>query len=63
LAAAIAVRIKGQMDGSGSVAELPELARIEMGSQRAGDVVKAGLPQYGVVEQALDATACGNFTW
>src|SRR5260370_17333680 len=25
-----------------------------MGSQRAGNVVKTGLPQHGVVEQALD---------
>ena len=54
MAAAVAVGIKGQIDGSGTVAELPKLARIEMGSQRAGDVVKAGLPQHGVVEQALD---------
>ena len=40
--------------GSGAVAQLPELARIEMGSQRAGDVAKTGLPQHSVVEQALD---------
>ena len=54
LAAAVGVGIKGEIDGSGCVAELPELARIEMGSQRAGDVVETGLPQHGVVEQALD---------
>src|SRR5260370_25457068 len=54
LAAAIAVRIQGQIDGLGTVTELPKLARIEVGSQRAGDVVKAGLPQRGVVEKALD---------
>ena len=54
LAAAVAVGIKGQIDGSGTVAELPELARIEMSSHRAGDVVKTGLPQHGVVEQTLD---------
>src|SRR5260370_11696377 len=54
LAAAVAVRIQGQIDGAGTVTELPKLARIEMGSQRAGDVVKAGLPQRSVVEQALD---------
>src|SRR6185295_9600984 len=49
-----AVGIKGYIDGSGTVTELPQLVRIEMGSQRAGDVVKAGFPQHGVVEQALN---------
>src|ERR1035438_7025240 len=33
LAAAVTVGIKGNIDGSASVAELPKLARIEMGSQ------------------------------
>jgi len=59
LAAAVGVGIKGQVDGSGTVAQLPELARIELGSQRAGDVVKAGLPQRSVVEQTLDE----NYFW
>ena len=54
LAAAVGVGIKGQIDGSRGVAELPKLARIEMGSQRAGDVLKTGLPQHGIVEQPLD---------
>ena len=54
LAAAVGVGIKGQIDGSRTVAELPKLARVEMSSQRAGDVVKTGLPQDGVVEQTLD---------
>src|ERR1035437_5619102 len=53
-AAAVGVGIKGQIDGSSTVAQLPELTRIEVGSQRAADVVKAGLPQYGIVEQSLD---------
>ena len=53
-AAAVAVRIKGQIDGAGTVAELPKLVRIEMGSQRAGDVAKTGLPQHSVVEQPLN---------
>jgi hypothetical protein len=44
LAAAVAVSIKGQIDGSGSVADLLKLAGIEMGSQRAGQVAKPGLP-------------------
>jgi hypothetical protein len=54
LAAAVAVGIKSQIDGSGSVAELPKLARVEVGSQRAGNVVETRLPKHGVVEQALD---------
>jgi len=33
LAAAVSVGIKGYIDGSGSIAELPKLARIEVGSQ------------------------------
>jgi len=48
--AVIAVRIKGHIDGSEIVAQLPKLARVEMGSQRTGDVLKSGLPQHGVVE-------------
>ena len=40
LAATVRVRIKRQKDGSASVAELPELVRVEMVSHRAGDVVK-----------------------
>ena len=54
LTTAVLIGIKSQIDGSGGIAELPELARIEMGSQRAGDVVKPGFPKYGAVEQPLD---------
>src|SRR5215467_5840036 len=54
LAAAVGVGIEGHVDGSGPVAQLPELASIEMGSQRTGDVLKPGLPQHGIVDQALD---------
>jgi len=54
LAAVVLVGVKSQVDGSGGIAELPELARIEMGSQRTGNVVKPGFPEYGVVEQPLD---------
>jgi hypothetical protein len=50
LAAAVGVGIKGQIHGSRTVAQLPKLSRIEMGSQRTGDVVKTGLPKYGVIE-------------
>ena len=54
LSTAVGVGIKGHIDGARAVAQLAELVRIEMGSQRTGDVVKTGLPQHGVVEQALD---------
>ena len=54
LAAAVGVGIEGHVDGSREIADLLKLACIEMGSQRAGHVVKTGLPQHGVVEQALD---------
>src|SRR6516164_4835923 len=54
LAAAVGIGIEGHVDGSGTVAQLPELTCIEMGSQRTGDVLKPGLPQHGIVEQALD---------
>ena len=54
LTTAVGVGIKGQIDDSRTVAELAKLACIEMGSHRAGDVVKTCLPQHGVVEQPLD---------
>src|ERR1700733_12239411 len=54
LAAAVVIRIKGQIDGAWAVAELPKLTRIEMGSQRAGDVLKSGLPHRSIVEQPFD---------
>jgi len=54
LATAVGVRIEGRIDGPRTVAQLANLTRIEMDPQRAGDVVKTGLPQYGVVEQTLD---------
>src|SRR5215469_9962789 len=44
LAAAIHIGIKGQVDSSRTVAELPILVHIEMICHRAGDVVKTGLP-------------------
>src|SRR5580658_8875686 len=54
LTTAIRVVVKGNIDSSRGVAELPKLARIEMGSQRAGDVLKSGLPHRGIVEQPFD---------
>src|ERR1017187_4972120 len=54
LAATVAVGVKGEIDGSRAVAQLPKLVCIEMVSHRAGEVVKTGLPQHGVVEETLD---------
>jgi hypothetical protein len=53
LTTAVAVGVKGHIDLPGRVAELLELARIEMDSQRASQVAKAGLPQGGVVEETF----------
>jgi len=36
-----------------------ELLRVEMSTQRTGDVVKARLPQHGIVEQSLDKNHLG----
>jgi hypothetical protein len=44
------VGVKGQIDGSRAVTQLPNLACIEMIPHRAGEVAKTGLPQNGVVE-------------
>ena len=41
LATAVPIGIKGQVDGSRTVAELAELARIEIGTHRAGDVAES----------------------
>jgi len=54
LPATVGVGIKGQIDGSRAVAQLPKLVCVEMISHRAGDVAKTGLPQNGVVEKTLD---------
>ena len=39
--------------------QLPELVGVEMRAQRTGHVVKARLPQYGIVEQAFDKDDLG----
>ena len=54
LTTAVPISIKSQIDSSRTVAELAELARIEIGAHRAGDVVETGLPQCSVVEQPFD---------
>ncbi len=54
LSALVGINIEGEIDGARSLAQLVELLRVEMSAQRTGDVVKARLPQYEIVEQALD---------
>ena len=54
LTTTIRVVVKCNIDSSRGVAELPKLARIEMGSQRTGDVLKSSLPHRGIVEKPFD---------
>ena len=54
LTTTVCVGVKGNIDSSRGVAELPKLARIEMRAQRASDVRKSGLPHRGIVEQPFD---------
>ena len=44
LAAAVRIGIKGQVDGSWTVTELPVLVRVELIPHGTGDVMKTGLP-------------------
>src|ERR1700731_782421 len=59
LSASVHVRIKRHIDGPGSTAQLAELARVQVRSQRAGNVVKSGLPHSGIVEQSFDQDEFG----
>lgn len=54
LAALVVIDVEGEIDGARAVAQLEKLVRVEMSSQRTGDVVKACLPQHGIVEQPFD---------
>ena len=54
LATSVGIVVESQIDGTPALAELPELAGIEMASQRTSDVAKTRLPQHGIVEQAFD---------
>jgi len=54
LPAAIRIGIKGHVNSSMPIAELFELASIEVSAHRAGNIAKPGLPQYGIIKQALD---------
>lgn len=60
LAAAVGIRIEGQIDGPHPVAQLLELTAIQMVPQRARDIAKAGLPQHGVIEQPLNQNHIGT---
>jgi hypothetical protein len=60
LSAAVVVGIKGYLDDSRAVTELAELAGVEMDAERARDIVKAGLPQNGIVEQSFDQDDFGK---
>jgi len=42
-----------------AIAQLLKLVSVEMGAQRAGDVVKTRLPQHGIVEQPFDKNHLG----
>ena len=59
LAALVLIDIEGEIDGALAFAQLAELVCVEMCTQRTGDVVKARLPQYGIVEQAFDQNHLG----
>ena len=54
LATAVSICIEGEINRAWAVAQLLQLAGIQMCAQRASDVAKARLPQHGIVEQPLD---------
>ena len=60
MSALVGINIEGEIDGALSFAQLVELLCVEMSAQRTGDVVKARLPQYGIVEEALDKNHLGE---
>ena len=60
LAAAVGIDIEGEIDRARAVAQLLELAGVQMRAQRAGDVAKTRLPQHGIVEQSLDENHLGT---
>jgi len=59
LAAAVGIDIEGEIDRARAVAQLLQLAGVQMRAQRAGDVTKTRLPQHGIVEQPLDENHFG----
>ena len=44
LSALVGVDVEGEIDGALAITQLLELVGVEMGAQRAGHVVKTGLP-------------------
>jgi len=59
LAALVLIDVEGEIDRALAFAQLVELVRVEMGSQRTGHVVKACLAQHRVIEQPLDKNHIG----
>jgi hypothetical protein len=53
-AATVGIAIEAEIDGVRAVAQLLKLTGVEMGSQRASDVVKTGLGPSNAVGPALD---------
>src|SRR5215831_4336939 len=59
LATAVGVCIEGEINRARAVAQLLQLASIQMRAQRASDVAKTRLPQHGIIEQPLDENDLG----
>ena len=59
LAALVLIDVEGEIDRALTFAQLAELVRVEMGSQRTGDVMKARLAQGRIIEQSLDKNHLG----
>ena len=60
LSALVLIDIEGEIDGALAITQLAELVVVQMGAQRAGHVLKAGLPQRGIVEQSFDQDDLGQ---
>ena len=60
LAATVGIGIEGEINGARTIAQLLKLASVQMCAERAGNLVKARLPQHGVVEQALNENHLGT---
>jgi hypothetical protein len=60
LTATIVVNIEGEINRALVVAQLPKLAGVEVGAQRAGEVMKTCLPQHGIVELGARQKSMGK---
>ena len=59
LATAVSICIEGEINRAWAVAQLLQLAGIQMCAQRASEVAKARLPQHGIIEQPLNENDLG----